>query len=109
MARRLDSLDILSKREVENFPGRIGDAADVGGGILELDPRTQQKPPRLPEGPYDSFTAATKWRVLIKLNTQKRNPVTGLMEDKRFSVSARVKCRWISEDGLEWQRFVLFR
>jgi len=109
MARRLDSLDILSKKEVASFPGRIGDAADISGGIVELDPRTQQKPPRLPEGPYDTFSAATKWRVLIDVNVEKRDPVTGLMENKRFSISARVQCRWISEDGIDWNRFVFFR
>jgi len=109
MARMLDTLDILSKDEVEAYPGRIGDASDIMGGIVELDPRGQQKPPRPPQGPGDSFTTSTKWRVLVKLNTQKRNPETGEMEEKRFSVPVRVKSRWISEEGIDWDRFVLFR
>lgn len=109
MARRLDSLDILSKDEVESYPGKIGDASDIMGGIMELDPRRQQRPPRPPEGAYDTFTTSTKWRVLIKLNTMKRDPETGLKEPKRFSVSARVKSRWIAGADKKWERFVLFR
>ena len=109
MARRLDALEVLSKESLAKYPGRIGDASDIMGGILELNPRGQQQPPRRPEGRYDSYTASTKWRVLIKLTTLKRNPLTGEMEEKRFSVTARVKSRWISEEGIDWDRFVLFR
>jgi len=105
----LDTLDILSKNEVESYPGRIGDASDIMGGIMELDPTKQQKPPRPPQGPGDSFATSTKWRVLVKLNTLKRNPETGEMEENRFSVPVRVKSRWISEEGISWDRFVLFR
>ena len=109
MGTCLTSVDILSRKDIENFPGRIGDASDIMGGIVELDPRGQQKSPRPPQGPGDSFTTSTKWRVLVKLNTQKRNPETGEMEEKRFSVPVRVKSRWISEEGIDWDRFVLFR
>jgi hypothetical protein len=110
MGTCLTSVDILSRRDIETFPGRIGDASDIAGGILELNPKTQTPPPRPPQGPFDSYSTGTRWSALLKIMLKKRNPRTGEVEERPCRLTAKIRCRWIaSRDGKSWERFVMYR
>jgi len=113
--KRYEGFNIVTLRQLKNRPDAIADpeGSKEAGKIIELNPAHNTPPVRQPSGKFDSYTADTPYHILIDIPpiTQEIEADDGKTEYKTFytKVAARIKLRWVSTNGREWDRLYFFR
>ena len=113
--KRYEGFNIVTLTQLRNRPDAIDDTEDTrdAGKIVELDPEGKTPPYRPPSGKFDSYTADTPFHILVDIPpiTKQTKTEDGDVKSQTFytKVAAKIKLRWVSTDGVTWNRLYFFR
>jgi hypothetical protein len=109
VSKRYKGYNIVTESELRDRPDALDfDVGGESGKIVDLDPSKHARPVRSPSGKYDSYSSDTAFHVLVNIP-----PIVKVVDGEEriiyMKVATRVRSRWVSTDGKNWNRLYFYR